>query len=323
MIPSVPCTPNTDLARFAEADFPAKPPWTERYAKSVTDGYRTMRQKRIAITGLARDIAAVLPRTIARIERLGSLFADYRVVLYENDSRDDTLSQLRTWATANPRVTIISEHRNDPVNPTSRCLSRVTRMAYYRAACWSRVTQDHADCDAVVVLDTDLHGGWSYDGVANTFARGDWDFVGANGIIYRRNYLRPNVTVQYDAWAFRTDDHYRPWTTRDVNNLTFRRGEPWEQVTSCFGGFGVYQFAAYQAGVYTGDDIEHVTFHRSMCRAGYSRLFLNPSLIALYGRKHRTLDPYVRRAHLLCSRLVGRHIEWKAVDDGHAPSRAA
>ena len=49
-----------------------------------------MRQSRTVICGLARNIATHLPGTMARIERLGSMFADYRVLVYENDSTDAT-----------------------------------------------------------------------------------------------------------------------------------------------------------------------------------------------------------------------------------------
>ena len=38
----------------------------------------------------------------------------------------------------------------------------------------------------VIVLDTDIEGGFSLEGVANTYGQTNWDFVGANGLILRR-----------------------------------------------------------------------------------------------------------------------------------------
>ena len=81
-----------------------------------------MRDQRVVIAGLARNIAAILPKTVARVERLGSCFRDYRVVVYENDSSDGTLAQLQQWQSRNPRVALLSESCGDPVNRPVRCL---------------------------------------------------------------------------------------------------------------------------------------------------------------------------------------------------------
>jgi len=47
---------------------------------------------------------------------------------------------------------------------------------------------------------------------------------------------------------------------------------------------------AWLAARYEGGDCEHVPLHREMRRLGYGRLFLNPSQIALYGRKRKRFD---------------------------------
>jgi hypothetical protein len=126
--------------------------------------------------------------------------------------------------------------------------------------------------------------------VAHTFGQDGWDFVGANGIIYRRRGFNPNAIAHYDAWAFRLDADFTPLTTKQVNRLLYQRGQPLVPVASCFGGVGIYRMPAYLAGRYDGSDVEHVTFHREMHRRGFDKTYLNPSLIAVYGRKHRSLD---------------------------------
>ena len=68
------------------------------YERRVADGMRRMEQRRVVIAGLARNLAKILPQTIKRIESLGERFADYRVVIYENDSTDRTLEILKSWA---------------------------------------------------------------------------------------------------------------------------------------------------------------------------------------------------------------------------------
>jgi hypothetical protein len=149
--------------------------------------------------------------------------------------------------------------------------------------------------DYVGVVDTDVIGGWSPDGVASTFGHDEWDFVGSNGIIYKRKGWNANATVQYDAWAYRQDAAFTPLTTKYVNHMQYKRGENMVPVTSCFGGLGFYKMDAYLAGTYEGGDIEHVSLHRSMRERGFDKTFLNPSQIVVYGRKPRRWDPYVKQ----------------------------
>jgi hypothetical protein len=295
---TVPAQRNLLLAvpgAFDERRFAPPAEAFDEYYRQVAQGYERMQGNRVVIAGLARDIEAILPTTIERVERLGGFFRDYRAVIYENDSCDRTRELLHDWSSSNPRVCVLSETRDDPVNLPSRCLSRATRMAYYRARCHEVVTREFSRFDHVILVDTDLQGGWSYDGVAHTFGTSGWDFVGANGIIYRRRWLSPNAVAHYDAWAYRIDGDFTSLTTKQVNRLKYHRGQPLQPVYSCFGGIGIYRMPAYLAGRYDGSDVEHVTFHREMHRRGFNQTYLNPNLIAVYGRKHRSLDRWAAR----------------------------
>jgi hypothetical protein len=200
---------------------------------------------------------------------------------------------LTAWARRNARVQVISQQFGDPVNPTARCLARAARMARYRNICLEAVRERHGSHAFAIVLDTDQQVGWSLDGVANTFGHDDWDFVGSNGIIYRRSHLNMNFPIQYDAWAFRTDEEFTPLTTRQVNLMQWGRGEPLQPVTCSFGGLGVYRMPAYLAGHYTGEDVDHVTHQVRARAAGFRRVFLNPSQITVYGRHRRKSDSWI------------------------------
>jgi hypothetical protein len=295
-----------DPSSFPELQFPSLPEYRDIYRRRVAEGYHIMRSRRVVITGLVRDVAAVLPKTIARVERLGRLFADYRAVFYENDSIDDTLAMVAEWQYYNPCVDVLSEVRRDPVNPMKRCPNRAQRMAYYRNQCHAWIAARYGDFDDVIVVDTDLVGGWSYDGIANTYGNQGWDGVGSYGLIYKRFGWRPNCLSHYDAWAFRGDS-FQPLSTKQVNAKNWSRGEPLVPVHSCFGGLAIYRVPAYLSARYDGQDCEHVALHRQMRAAGYDRLYLNPSQITLYGRKRRTWDLPVslcQTAIALCARRI-------------------
>lgn len=297
---------------FDESQFLPQPDARDAYERAVRLGYDQMRTTRVVIAGLARNIADVLPITIRRIERLGKLFDDYRVVVYENDSADKTRSILYGWTKANYRVQAICEDRTDPINLPTRCLSRAARMSLYRSLCQHRVRLQYSHMDHVILVDMDLEGGWSYDGVAHTFGHTDWDFVGSYGVIYRRHLIWPNALVHYDAWAYRNDSYFTPLTTKVVNHLLFHRGQPFQRVYSCFGGLGVYRMPVYLAGQYDGTDVEHASFHRDLYHKGYREIFLNPNQIVLYGRKHRSWDPQIKQLLRRLAAIQGKQpVVWQ------------
>lgn len=293
---------------FPEHAFPPEPSGAEAYFAACRRGYAAMAGLRVAITGLARDLGPVLPITIRRIENLTRSFADARIVVFENDSRDETRSELVRWAARNRQVELITEVRADPVNPTTRCLARAARMAAYRTRCQEAVLASCAGFDATIIIDFDIQGGFSCDGIASSFGQPGWDFVGSNGLICRRHGLRMNALRQYDTWALRFDDRLTPLSTSAAGGLVYERGEPLVPVTSCFGGLGIYTMEAFRAGRYGSDDLEHATFHRSLAAAGFGRLFLNPSQLVVYGRRHRFGD-----------RLVAGLVRLAGADGGRRP----
>lgn len=280
---------------FPEASFSPAPAAAPAARLRRERGRARMARMRVAFAGLARDLGSILPLTIRRLERLGALFADYRAIIYENDSVDDTRAILHRWAVSNKRVHVTSEDRHDPRNPTTRCLRRIERMALYRQRCHEHILDRHGDFDATILIDLDIQGGFSLDGIADTFGRDDWDFVGSNGLIFRREGLRINALRQYDMWALRFDEAMTPLRTAQAHRHRYRAGDPLVPVTSCFGGLGIYTMKAFRTGRYGATDCEHVVFHRSLMEAGHGRLFLNPSQVVIYGRRHRFGDSCLRR----------------------------
>lgn len=294
---------------FPEHAFPPSPDAAAAYLAACRRGAARMARLRVAVTGLARNLAPILPHTIRRVERLCGLFADARVIVYENDSTDGTKLLLRQWAARNPRVHVTLDDCHDPRNPPTRCLARAERMARYRDRCQRLILEGGGGLDVVIVADLDVTGGWSLDGIANSFGHDAWDFVGSNGLIYRREGLAINAPRQYDMWALRFDAALTPLPTKSALLHAYPRGGPLVPVTSCFGGLGIYRMDAFRAGRYGPADTEHAIFHRELIRRGYGRLFLNPSQILVYGRRHRFGDAAVAVALRAWSRLTGRPAE--------------
>ena len=306
------------------AAFPEElwPPTVEphAYEARVARGRETMRHKRVVICGLARDIAPFLPNTIRRIEQLGELFADYRVVVYENDSLDDTREILLKWAKRCPRVHVLSDRLQAPVNRQIRCPLRGTRMALYRNKYRDFVARHFADFDTCIVADMDLPGGWSYDGISNSFGWDDWDVVGSYGVIFQRIRYRLNVPVHFDAWAYREQGSFAPMPTGVVNRYYWQRGESLVPVYSCFGGLAVYRMDALLSARYEGGDCEHVPLHRKMQEQGFSRIYLNPSQLVHYGRKHKRWDSLLTACQRAAAFCCGDRIPYLRALFGMSPA---
>ena len=291
---------------FSSGFFPIPERFWEDYQERRRAGLQRMRETDVAIGGLARDIAEIIPQSIARIERLGELFRSYSVVIYENDSQDDTKRILANWADRNPRVHFLHERLGAPSNRKRRCLNRTLRMAHYRNEIRRYITKQLSHCQYTIVLDFDLAGGWSLDGIMNSFGWSDWDFMGSYGVYVkprRFSLLRraigmlPYDRVHYDAWAFRLANSPEMVPIAATNHLYWDNGSPPVRVFSCFGGLGIYRSEAMKLCKYDGSDTEHVRFHNRMHEAGLDRLYLNPSQIVLYNEvPKRLVQDYSKRA---------------------------
>jgi hypothetical protein len=268
---------------FPEHRFPCAAERRDAYESAVSLGAARMRERTVVLCGLARDVEATLPRTAARIERLGGMFRDYRVIVFENDSRDGTLERLIDWQATNPRVSVLHETFRRPRWPQVVSLERAAEMASYRNRYLETALARFGNRDFLVVLDTDLPDGFSYEGIANTFGHDGWDMVGSNGIQMRTLPTGESFVVQFDSWAFRETGAPGPHGLRGTAARWWRRGEPLVPLDSCFGGLAIYRMEALRAGArYAGTDCEHVPLHRRMRELGFGRVFLNPSQIVIY-----------------------------------------
>lgn len=269
------------LSHFPEDVFICKPSDEELYRERVRNGYEQMRRSSVVVCGIGRNVRPFLPRTAARIERLGGLFGDYQVVIFENDSSDATGEFLVDWERANPRLDIMREQLGSKQYPQTRDLERASALAQYRNRYLDRIGEMYSQHPFVIVVDLDLIGGWSYDGIANTFGQRNWDFVGSYGL--EQLSMPPqqkSMRIHYDRWAFRAPKDSAADHLLGDHRDSLQRGMPMLAVDSCFGGLGVYRSQCLIKNRYGGSDCEHVVLHQQLRASGFSRLFLNPSQIA-------------------------------------------
>jgi len=219
----------------------------------------------VAIVGCARDVAKFLPKMREVISRVRSLFGRSRVCIYENDSRDSTLSILQSWEKSGFSH-VISERKTPG--------GRTGRLAHGRNILmrWALRAEDSPP-SYVIVMDLDnVNTKLKKEAVKRCFTvTGNWGMLGAN---QTRRY--------YDLWALRTFDDWMPfdcWACAHAKGKQaqhycvgsrFRSIAPTSpiiEVVSCFGGFALYK-SEYMLGphhpLYVGVGCEHVSFNRAI-----------------------------------------------------------
>ena len=301
-------------SRFPESLFEAEDNGV--YINSLACGIQTTSKLNVVITGLCKNIAPVLDHTIARLYKTSSFFNSCKFVVYENDSDDGTAERLKEYASKDNQFILIQESTGHKgFDSTSKTLDRALYLSMLRNICKNLIVHLHYSCkiDYVIVIDLDLEGGWSYDGILNSFAYDldGWSAMTANGIRYENRVTRIGdqesrvcCRLFYDIWAYRAygceelkaDVHHPGTGSKGVSSYALERGDPPIEVFSNFNGLGIYKFENMIQCEYGAEkhengtvDCDHPYLHKQIRNNGGS-IYLNPSMITLYSPHEFSLN---------------------------------
>ena len=280
--------------RFPETAFLPRKGREARYLEQVANGRERQAQQTLTIVTLLHNRVDLALYLRARCEALLSGFRGGRVLVIGDDSTDGTERVLADWARARPELVV-----NVPAPRLERGLSGFARMARLRNALCERLEAE-PPTDLVAVMDGDLEGPISLDGLAHSVAllsepRGP-DAVAALGI---NNWVGLPLLMPflgygyYDPIAFREGAWERRSSDAAIRYRLagLRRADAPIDVKSAFAGLALYRAEAAFGLRYdeATTDCEHVGFHRALAERG-GRLVLNPSLMLLAGRQghHQT-----------------------------------
>lgn len=272
--------------------------YEENYVKQINDGITILQNSNITILSLVRNVENVLEKNI---DLLVSFFTKYEanvnILLYENDSVDDTKNILEKLKEKySDKLTFISENLDRPHYGTVKDENRIKALSEYRNKL-KEIAQQKAPGDFVIVLDMDFDD-ISLSGLLNSFGylRNNpvISAVAGNSFEYKKGLDSRNPDIynmwNYDCWAFRQTW----WLDNEVfppapnNNLAPMfwfglfippTGSGIFSVNSAFGGCCIYRSDIYFKGNYDYKDCEHVCFHYSLAKdtSNNFRLVLNPS----------------------------------------------
>lgn len=268
---------------------------------TVDRGRNRAQQASLVIATMCRDVARAFEMTKRRLESIGQMFRDYRIVIFENDSSDNSRQLLQDWATENPKVTLLDCCDDCDTCCTCRLkykkaydmgavsFSRVAMMRDHRNRYMDYVAKNLRSFDYLMVYDFDLEGGLLKSGLFHTLGLDGWNGMFANGRIPLPPLgLNSNM---YDSFAFRPADEegsstnlQRFWQLKKIpQELT----DPVIPVRSAFNGLGLYKMPEVLAHRYRilppPYQCEHIGFHADM-----RSLYINPALFLISGMQGPT-----------------------------------
>lgn len=266
-------------------------PLAEECAANVRAGAAVMRDAKVAIVGLARNCGHSLRANISRALDIAADCREAAVHIEENDSTDDTKKILLEASAESCNITATLQTLGRKQRGDEFAGPRTRDLAEYRTTCQSWVLDFAADSDYVVVVDWDQRGGWSHYGVVNGFG---WlaatsDAYGMASVslletavvaMDENTPIKTTGWLHYDAWALRLNtwlDDYRMGHGSWKHQWIPLVGSDPVHVRSAFGGLCIYRTQDYLAGTYSGEDCEHVTFHRTIKERTGKNLYINPT----------------------------------------------
>lgn len=257
--------------------------------KTSTSG--TPKSRRVIIASLIRDGSKKISRIRKTIENITQGWSDWRYLVVENDSEDDTRDKLLKWASEESRVVVLGCGIN--VNNCKLGLkrttghdvysSRIQKMVYLRNLYINTIVEDQnmTNFDYLLVWDPDLDGYFEPDDTDDTL---DYlDSVRNISAACAHGYypLPMGGKLYFDTYAHVDLD--KPLDDGDMgllrSNLIKFDAFQWEpdpepyEVRSCFGGLTAYRISdiikakaryLFKIGTNKKPLCEHTTFNEQL-----------------------------------------------------------
>jgi hypothetical protein len=189
------------------------------------------------ICGTVKNVEQYLDNIFKNMEKIGSLFNDYVIILSCGNSIDNTTEKIKEYKKTNKRVEIFVI--KEEVNPF-----RTQRIAFGRNICLRLIRKKYSNYDFFIMMDCDdvCSPGINLPILKKYLNRKDWDSLSFNKDPY------------YDTWALSISPYffsYRHWEQEEQAwrnifnkiNKKFKECKKDELVkcASAFNGFAIYR----------------------------------------------------------------------------------
>lgn len=251
---------------------------TIKYVKYTNDKIPSLMKKyNVIFAATCRNVEMYVKKILDNIEKCSKKFNEYCVIIYENDSTDNTRKILNDNKKSNYYYIF-----EDNIKETRR----TKRIERGRNLILDKIRELNANdkYQYLIVLDMDEvnYEGKFVNTINTCFSIDDWDVLGAN-----------QLGRYYDTWALRIlpDNNYdcAHLVSKKQNNCgginyNFKPGE-FITVNSAFGGTTIYKLSSIPKhckynGAYSNgkEKCEHVDFNKCIKNSG-GKIYINSSFI--------------------------------------------
>lgn len=241
--------------------------------------------KNIIITGVCQNISEYIFNTIHKFLYLSIYFKNIKIIIYENDSTDNTLLELKKYESSinnnnhinNIEIIILSQN-----NIKGKLTQRVSHARNYILK-YIEVKKFNPDYVISIDMDDILIDFKCNSILYPFFEKINWSMFGANSNIYYDMWaLRTLKNPNKDFWVGKKKDNKYIMSKSDILKEYFiidKDSNP-IKVNSCFNGIGIYKYKDIQNCRYNGNNTcEHVSFHQEMIKKHKANLYIYPKLI--------------------------------------------
>ena len=213
----------------------------------------------VVICSCVRDVEKFASKMITSIESLGKNFSRYKVVVYENNSRDNTKEILRSWQKENPNVCVFVE--NLSVSSLKRQVfmkipHKVEKIARARNFILDLLKDPKLDSYPYVIWVDWNESVWNESEVVPSIASPEHDFDGVFAFV--DTDLVSVRTQKYPIGFELLGNEYTSFLPTIGKAIAQELSPCWTQVFSGFGGLGIYKKSSLLEGRYAACVTKHL-----------------------------------------------------------------
>ena len=267
----------------------------------INKGYKLMSKSNVVFCSIVRDCEKSLKNNIPIVDKLRSKFKNSQVIVFENDSKDNTKTILKKWSKESPNVHVTCKDYKEISIPTNEIEGtnkyfskhRMSRMINYRNKYLELLDTLDFNYDYLIEIDLDIEQ-FYIDGIAHSFGLSNqWDVVAANCYSYSPT-LKKRFHDTYALVEFGKGDIEQDEKTILENQKKWaflKKNMPLIPVYAAFGGIAIYKSKTignkkYKLILNHGDRVEarneHFTLQQQIQNEGYNRIFINPNMVVKY-----------------------------------------
>ncbi len=262
-----------------------------------------LKDSTIIICSIVRDAERSLKVNLPKIDNLCNCFKDYKIVIYENDSKDRTKSILRKWAENDvsrkhvllnntDKTKSIPNRKEVTCNPFFSS-ARIKKMARLRNYYMEYIETKGWSADYLMVVDLDVARLYVKPIIEALSEERAWDVLTAYGYS-----LSPKLKKRYhDGYALTKSGEENIIQTEDMiysNSEELGKlssDKEWLKVYSAFGGLAIYKFNEIKDLRYLvlpNNDkrvevrCEHFSICKQLHEKGFHNIYVVPSMILKY-----------------------------------------